>query len=113
MSDKLRIALLCNNKMAAMACQRMAGAGELCGIATADTDAEVVNVFGAIAKAGNVPYRKITTGSHMAQLGEWLEAVQPDVVFVISFPWRIPAQIFGIPEMGFLNFHPGLLPGMR
>jgi len=116
MTDKkgnTRIAILCNNKMAMPALQRMAGTGVLCSIATADKDPEVVHVFGEKAAELRVPYYTISGKNHTDQLHEWLDAVQPDMVFVITFPWRIAASLLAIPKMGFWNFHFGLLPEMR
>lgn len=31
-------------------------------------------------------------------------------VFVITFPWQIPAEVLAAPKFGFINFHPGLIP---
>jgi methionyl-tRNA formyltransferase len=111
--NKLRIALLCNNKIAMPALQRLATEGVLCGIATADKDAGIVTIYKQLAAGYNVPYLKITRKNYTAQLEEWLRATQPDIVFVMTFPWRLPAALLQIPAKGFLNFHYGLLPGMR
>src|SRR6185312_6792685 len=111
--DKLRIGLLCNNKMAMPALVRMATEGVLCSIATADKDIEVVTLFKEKAHACKVPYYKITRENYVGQLQQWITDTLPDVVFVMTFSWRIPAGIFSMPRMGFLNFHYGLLPQMR
>src|SRR5690606_2708422 len=41
------------------------------------------------------------------QMEEWLEETQPDVVWVFTFPWKIPATLLSIPQHGFMNFHFG------
>ena len=43
----------------------------------------------------------------------WLQSLQPDVVCVTCFPWRIPASLLAIPTYGFLNLHPARLPDYR
>lgn len=48
-----------------------------------------------------------------AALAEWLFQLQPDLVCVACFPWRIPASILAIPTHGFVNLHPSLLPAYR
>src|SRR5579872_7070318 len=111
--SKLKIALLCNNKMAGAAMMRMAQAGVLCGIATADKDAEVVQVFRAEGGKLRVPYCCISYKNYKEQLAQWVRETGADCVFVMTFPWRIPAEVLAAPRLGFLNFHYGLLPEMR
>jgi methionyl-tRNA formyltransferase len=54
---------------------------------------------------------------HRAGLGEaladWLAELQPTAVLVLTFPWRIPAAVLGLPPHGFLNVHFAALPGYR
>lgn len=113
MSSNLKIALLCDNKMAVPALQRLASGGVLCSVATADKDAEVVYTFSGMALTLHVPYHKISHENYREQLRDWLLEAQPDIVFVITFPWRITAPLLAMPRLGFLNFHFGLLPEMR
>jgi len=109
----MKIALLCNNKMALPAVQMMAKEGVLAGIATADTDTEVVSMYGAVVQQLHLPHTRIARKGYKEQLREWLEGVGADVVFVMTFPYRIPADILQLPRFGFLNFHYGQLPEMR
>jgi methionyl-tRNA formyltransferase len=111
--SSIRIALLCNNKMALPALQRMQNEQVLCSIATADKDHEIVLLYKEKAKEYNVPYYKISYKSYKEQLQQWLEETKPDIVFVMTFPWKIPLSVFSIPKIGMLNFHYGLLPEMR
>ena len=113
MSTKLNIALLCNNKMAFPAMQSMLAQGVLCSVATGDKEREVVNTFRDRAAEQGITYYKISYKNYEEQLLGWLVDTQPDIVFVMTFPWRIPDTILRIPEFGFLNFHYGLLPEMR
>lgn len=46
-------------------------------------------------------------------LSEWMATCKPDVVFVLTFPFKIPAACLDIPAYGFINFHFGLLPEYR
>ncbi|MCB0695870.1 MAG: hypothetical protein KDC07_00815 [Chitinophagaceae bacterium] len=46
-------------------------------------------------------------------LTRWIEDNQLDVVFVFTFPWRIPADVLNKVRVGFFNFHFGLLPQYR
>lgn len=113
MSDKLKIALVCNNKMALPALQTMLQTGVLCSVASADTDKEVVEIIGQLSRQLNFSYTTIAKRERNAQLTSWLEVYKPDVVFVMTYPWKIPSDILAIPAFGFINFHYGLLPQMR
>lgn len=44
-------------------------------------------------------------------LSQWLNRLKPTVVLVVTFPFRIPAEILRIPPYGVFNFHFGQLPG--
>jgi methionyl-tRNA formyltransferase len=110
---QLKIALLCNNKMALPALSRLNRDGVICGIATADKDREVMSIFKQRAKEITVPYRCITHNGFATQLEQWIRDMDADVVFVMTFPWRLPASLLSIPRFGVVNFHYGLLPEMR
>ncbi|RWU07809.1 methionyl-tRNA formyltransferase [Pedobacter chitinilyticus] len=50
------------------------------------------------------------TVSWRESMENWLHQLNADAVFVIAFPWKIPASILSIPSKGFFNFHFGVLP---
>jgi methionyl-tRNA formyltransferase len=50
------------------------------------------------------------TVSWKESMDSWLRQLNADAVFVIAFPWKIPASILNIPSKGFFNFHFGVLP---
>ncbi len=107
----MKIALLCNNRIALPTLQKMAGAGVLSAIGITDMHKEVVSLYSGEAAAHRVPLTIFSKKSRNAVLKEWV--VGMDAVFMMTFPWRIPKEVFSIPRYGFLNFHGGLLPEMR
>ncbi|PQJ09103.1 hypothetical protein CJD36_021260 [Flavipsychrobacter stenotrophus] len=109
----MKIALLCNNKMAFPALQTIAASGHLCGVVTTGRDKEIVAFVGQFCEANDVPCNIISDEDRWIQLSCWLRAIQPDVVFVMTFPWKVPAHLLQVPQLGFINFHYGLLPEMR
>jgi len=42
-----------------------------------------------------------------------LDAVRPDLVVCMGFPWKIPRAALAVPTLGWLNGHPSLLPEHR
>jgi methionyl-tRNA formyltransferase len=39
-----------------------------------------------------------------------LASVQPDLVVCMGFPWKVPPDALAVPEHGWINGHPSLLP---
>jgi methionyl-tRNA formyltransferase len=48
-----------------------------------------------------------------ASIAPLLEAVRPDLVVCMGFPWKVPADALAVPPLGWLNGHPSLLPRHR
>ena len=113
MKHTLKIALLCNNTMALPAMQSLADAGVLCAVATTSRKPDVVHLVRTKANDYGIPYTQVNFQNFDGQLSDWLLVSRPDIVFVMTFPWRIPPHVLAIPKLGFLNFHYGLLPEMR
>ncbi len=51
--------------------------------------------------------------SHMRRLPALLKGLEPDLIFVTGFPWRLPADLLALPRLGCVNTHPALLPRYR
>lgn len=109
----MKIALLCNNTMALPALQALERQGMLCAVATTGRDADVVRTFTEFIKGKSYGYTTIASKGHKEALNQWVRNSGAEVVFVMSYTWRIPKETLAIPRMGFINFHPGLLPEMR
>ncbi len=65
-----------------------------------------------LAWANDIPVYlvdRISDGAVMSHL----KVLAPDVACAACFPHRIPADILAIPQHGFLNIHPSLLPAYR
>jgi methionyl-tRNA formyltransferase len=113
MRANTRIGLLCNNRMAIPAMQQLLASGSLCAIAASDRNQELNSFLKMTAEEYKIPFRVISRAKFHENLADWLATCNPDAVFVMTFPWRIPQTILDIPTLGFFNFHYGLLPEMR
>lgn len=51
--------------------------------------------------------------SHIKRLAKLLRGLEPDLIFVAGFPWRLPPDLIALPRLGSINTHPALLPGYR
>ncbi len=109
----MKIAVLCNSRLAQTAIQDLLNEKKIAALGIANTKVDIIPVYEHFAMMYNVPLTIFTRKKFGAQLKGWLEEVQPDVVLVMTFPFRIPAALLAIPKYGFINFHYGLLPEMR
>ncbi|MDH3602288.1 MAG: PIG-L family deacetylase, partial [Candidatus Tectomicrobia bacterium] len=50
---------------------------------------------------------------HIKNFAEDIEALQPDVIFVVGFSQIIPKAILAIPPLGVIGFHSAVLPDRR
>jgi methionyl-tRNA formyltransferase len=59
------------------------------------------------------PDLDVLVTSHMRRLPALLKGLEPDLIFVTGFPWRLPAELLALPRLGCVNTHPALLPRYR
>lgn len=113
MNSNVQIAVLCNNKMAIPVLLGMIETSTVKTIGITDQHADFVQQIKTIADKYQIRLNVFTKNNFEIQLTEWLTAERYELVFVISFPWRIPVSVLNIPDQGFLNCHYGLLPQMK
>lgn len=65
----------------------------------------------ALAHQAQIPY--FTVRDLGAEFREWLPGLRPAVACVACWRQRIPPELLALPEHGFLNLHPSLLPDYR
>jgi methionyl-tRNA formyltransferase len=51
--------------------------------------------------------------NHIKRLPALLAGLEPDLIFVAGFPWRLPPELLSLPRLGCINTHPSLLPRYR
>lgn len=113
MSQQPKILLLCHNRMAIPTLRHLWDEGLLAAVAVPDLYDFVHQPFLELAHQLQVPFTSLNKATYREELEKLLVSLQPDAVFVISFPWLIPVSSMPSCRYGFLNFHGGLLPEMR
>lgn len=63
--------------------------------------------------AHHTPGFDVLVTSHMGRLAGMLGSLEPDLIFVTGFPWKLPAEVLSLPRLGSINTHPALLPAYR
>src|SRR5438045_6855301 len=63
--------------------------------------------------ANKLPGIDILVTSHISRLAPMIRGLEPDLIFVTGFPWRLPAELLSLPSLGSINTHPAALPKYR
>lgn len=109
----MKILILCNDRMALPATNRLLQSGMVAGVGMTAEESEVHAVVKMLCANNNVPFRMFTKSTFTDDLKEWVSATVADAVFVKTFPWKIPAAVLDRPKHGFINFHYAPLPTYR
>lgn len=109
----MKIALLCNHPLAFSSIEALLDQNLLVGLGVPQIMSETAFRVQLIAQDKGIPFAMIDPQNKSRSLKEWLNKCKPDIVFVITFPYKIPADILRIPRFGFFNWHTGLLPNYR
>jgi len=66
-----------------------------------------------LARHQNIPFYKISRQELITVVLPLLKQLNPDLVLMCGFSYRIPKEIFSIPALGFFNIHFSLLPAYK
>lgn len=109
----MRVSVIISSLLGWPLLQDLLSQGVVAGVAVPATDREESGqVSELLAQAGLAP-QWLTRPGLANTLTAWIADTQPTAVLVLTFPWRIPAAVLGLPPQGFINFHFAALPGYR
>jgi len=110
----MKIAVICNSdSLAFPAIASLAGDGLLAGVGILARSSG--RLFAPLLGMG-VPKENIIqlpNETWELEMQTWFQQIDPDMVWVFGFPWRIPSNLLAMPGGGFLNFHFGTLPAYK
>lgn len=109
----MRIALLCNDRIALPAIDQLLAAGLVAAIGMPDKPGSIQQLIKARCQQTGIPFQLFSRNNFTTAIVEWTQQYQPDTVLVKTFPYRIPAAALAIPRYGFINFHYAPLPRWR
>lgn len=109
----MRIALLTDNAAAAPLAAILAQQSVLCGVFIPKGFPKASKALAQTIDASYIFKAGQNAQNGIPALSEWLLTIQPDAIYILSFPWILPKHIFNMPPKGCYNFHLGLLPEMR
>ncbi len=109
----MRVAFLTNSLLSTDSIHRLSDRGYLKGVGSVASNPLLCRHIARLADARGLVHTQISKANLEIDLIAWMEAVQPDMVVVQTFPFKIPASCLRVPAEGFYNVHPGLLPEYR
>lgn len=109
----MKILLITNNVMSMPVVQLLMHNRLLSGIACSSKNPEHTNHFKQLSAQANIPLTMLRYATFKDQLQQLMTDMQPDMVVVYCFNWKLPEQLLTMPRYGFINMHAGPLPEMR
>src|SRR5689334_15249724 len=109
----MRIAILCNDRLAFPALDYLLSTGFTVAVAMPLREHENQLLVRDKCRKANIPFELFSKKNFHDDIMDWLGRYKPDVVLVKTFPFLIPEKALALPRYGFVNFHYAPLPQWR
>lgn len=113
METTKKILVLCGGKFAFPALQLLAFEKFICGIGIGKGSQTITDALERESKENNIGFKSYPNKKSINEMRNWIEDLQPDYIFCISFPFLLPETVLSYGPDKFINFHPGPLPQYR
>lgn len=113
METNKKILILCGGKFAFPALQLLAYEKFICGIGIGKGSDTIIEALERESNENNIGFKSFSNKKSMIEMRTWINNIQPDYIFCISFPFLLPETILSYGHNKFINFHPGPLPQYR
>jgi|GEM_PF-270269 len=108
-----KIVVLANHSLVLQPLEYLVSKKLLAGLALPNYYNDLTVRMASVTEKEKIPFLLLDPKEVEKNLIPWLLKIKPDVVFVITFPFKIPEKALKIPKFGFFNWHTGLLPKYR
>ncbi|MCI9846975.1 methionyl-tRNA formyltransferase [Flavobacterium pectinovorum] len=105
--------ILCGGKFAFPSLQLLAYEKFICGIGIGKGSNMIIDALERESEDSNISFRSFPNKKNISEMRPWIDTIQPDYIFCISFPFLLPETILSYGHEKFINFHPGPLPRYR
>ena len=113
MEKQKKILVLCGGKFAFQSLQILAYEKFLCGVGIGKGNDLIIDAIERESEDNRMAFKSFPNKKSVKEMRAWLDEVQPDYIFSISFPFLIPEDVLSYGHDKFINFHPGPLPQYR
>lgn len=111
--NNIRIILLCSTRFALPVLKDLVFYQIIAAVAIPRNAVEWKENAEVILIGTGVPIIELDPESYAEQVSEAFVEKKANLGLVVSFPYKIPSNVFNLPEKGFYNIHPGPLPQYR
>lgn len=113
MEKQKKILVLCGGKFAFQTLQLLAYEKFICAIGIGKSNDTIIEALERESEESNIGFKSFPNKKSIAEMRSWIDFIQPDYIFCISFPFLLPETVLSYGQDKFINFHPGPLPQYR
>ncbi|WP_281322506.1 methionyl-tRNA formyltransferase [Flavobacterium aestivum] len=113
MEKQKKILVLCGGKFAFQTLQLLAYEKFICGIGIGKSNDTIIEALEKESENNNIGFKSFPNKKSITEMRSWIDIIQPDYIFCISFPFLLPETVLSYGENKFINFHSGPLPQYR
>lgn len=113
METQKKIMVLCGGKFAFKALQLLAYEKFICAVGIGKGSITIIDALERESEDNNFGFKSFSDKKSVTGMRAWIDDVQPDYIFCISFPFLLPENVLSYGSNKFINFHPGPLPQYR
>lgn len=113
METQKKIMVLCGGKFAFNTLQLLAYERFICAIGIGKGNNTIIDALEREAEDNNFGFKSFPFKKSMEEMRSWIDAIKPDYIFCISFPFLLPDSVLSYGNDKFINFHPAPLPQYR
>lgn len=113
MEAQKKIMVLCGGKFAFKALQLLAYEKFICAIGIGKGAITIIDALERESEDNNFGFKSFPDKKSMPEMRTWIDDIQPDYIFCISFPFLLSESVLAYGSNKFINFHPGPLPQYR
>ena len=113
MEKQKKILVLCGGKFAFQTLQLLAYEKFICAIGIGKSSDTIIEALERESEDSNIGFKSFPNKKSITEMRSWIDIIQPDYIFCISFPFLLPEAVLSYGLDKFINFHPGPLPQYR
>ncbi len=108
-----KVIVLCGNRFALPALQQLAFFKQLAVVAIPENCEEMIENTKLVLTGTSIPVMVLQKKIFVKKITEAIKTHGVDMGLMLTFGYKIPPSVYGLPVKGFYNVHPGLLPAYR
>ena len=113
METQKKIMVLCGGKFVFPTLQLLAYEKFICAIGIGKGAITIIDALERESEDNNFGFKSFPDKKSVIEMRAWIDDLQPDYIFCISFPFLLPESVLSYGSNKFINFHPGPLPQYR